>query len=953
MRLYLVNLSFTTLLLSVIFPLLPPTLNFSPLVAQAQTNQDKKAIADRLFREGEYLNVGDNLERAISKFKEALLIYQEIGDKAWIGKTLFNIGFVYYNKEEYQQALNYFQQALPILREVGDGTDQRGTLNLIGRIYGEQGGQMVNRGQYREALEKFQQLLVINRKLGGDGAKEAEGLTLSRIGLVYTNLGEYELALDSYKQALAIPPPYFTWNRGAMLFNAGKLYQALGQYELALKFYQEALEIARKPVLLVFDSRGQIGDIGGEVRSLNAIGGIHSKLGKYELALKFYQEALAVLRTIDNKTYKKNLEGVTLHNIGFVYLKQEKYELALKFLQEALTIFKPLGYKQSEGLMLNSIGKVYYDLGKYELAWDFYQQSLVIAQKFGDKANQGNVLKNIGYLLEKQKQPELAIVFFKQSVNARESIRNNIKGLPQEFQQSYTETIAEDYRHLADLLLQQNRILEAQRVLDLLKVQELEDYLRNVRGSNNTAQGVAERPQERQFREGTEAILNQAIALGKELAQLETIPVANRTESQTQRIVELRKIEQQINKQFNEFLVSPQVQELTTQLKQNTQGQTVDLEAYATTLQDNLKKLQQDAVIIYPFVLPDRLELVLITPYTPPLRRTVAVKSEELNRVIVEFRSALEMPNSDATIPAKKLYDWLIKPLENDLAQAKTKTIIYAPDGQLRYIPLAALHDGNQWLIQRFGVNNITAVSLTDLNTKAQSQLNVLAAAFTQGNYDFNIDGQRFNFSGLPYAGREVESLGQTVPNTKKLIDQEFNQDIVLQMNDYSVVHLATHAAFVVGKPEESFILFGNGSRATLRDVKKWRLPNVDLVVLSACETGLGDKLGDGREILGFGYQMQQTSARAAIASLWKVSDGGTQALMDAFYTALQNNKTTKTEALRQAQIALITGDYKALGGQRGLAVEERIRNSLPSRISDRLSHPYYWAPFILIGNGL
>lgn len=603
--------------------------------------------------------------------------------------------------------------------------------------------------------------------------------------------------------------------------------------------------------------------------------------------------------------------------------------------------------------MLNSIGKVYYDLGKYELAWDFYQQSLVIAQKFGDKANQGNVLKNIGYLLEKQKQPELAIVFFKQSVNARESIRNNIKGLPQEFQQSYTETIAEDYRHLADLLLQQNRILEAQRVLDLLKVQELEDYLRNVRGSNNTAQGVAERPQERQFREGTEAILNQAIALGKELAQLETIPVANRTESQTQRIVELRKIEQQINKQFNEFLVSPQVQELTTQLKQNTQGQTVDLEAYATTLQDNLKKLQQDAVIIYPFVLPDRLELVLITPYTPPLRRTVAVKSEELNRVIVEFRSALEMPNSDATIPAKKLYDWLIKPLENDLAQAKTKTIIYAPDGQLRYIPLAALHDGNQWLIQRFGVNNITAVSLTDLNTKAQSQLNVLAAAFTQGNYDFNIDGQRFNFSGLPYAGREVESLGQTVPNTKKLIDQEFNQDIVLQMNDYSVVHLATHAAFVVGKPEESFILFGNGSRATLRDVKKWRLPNVDLVVLSACETGLGDKLGDGREILGFGYQMQQTSARAAIASLWKVSDGGTQALMDAFYTALQNNKTTKTEALRQAQIALITGDYKALGGQRGLAVEERIRNSLPSRISDRLSHPYYWAPFILIGNGL
>jgi CHAT domain-containing protein len=490
-------------------------------------------------------------------------------------------------------------------------------------------------------------------------------------------------------------------------------------------------------------------------------------------------------------------------------------------------------------------------------------------------------------------------------------------------------------------------------VLDLLKVQELEDYLRNVRGSDNSATGVAERPQEQQFREGTEAIINKAIVLGKELAQLESIPVSNRTEPQKQRILALRKTEQEITQQFNQFLESPKVQEWIAQLQQTTQGQSFNLESSATTLQDNLKKLQQDAVILYPFVLPDRLELVLVTPYSPPLRRTVPVKREELNRVIAEFRSALKIPIRDAKVPGRKLYDWLIKPLENDLAQAKTKTIIYAPDGQLRYIPLAALHDGNQWLVQRFRINNITAVSLTDLNTKPQSQLRVLAAAFTQGNYSFKVGSEQFDFSGLPFAGGEVENLSQTIPNTTKLLDQQFNKDIVLQMNDYSVVHLATHAAFVSGKPEESFILFGNGDRATLQDVKNWRLPNVDLVVLSACETGLGDKLGDGREILGFGYQMQQTSARAAIASLWSVNDGGTQALMNAFYAALQGDNITKAEALRQAQIALITGDYTALGKQRGLVVAQRINNTLPSSVSNRLSHPFYWAPFILIGNGL
>jgi CHAT domain-containing protein len=147
--------------------------------------------------------------------------------------------------------------------------------------------------------------------------------------------------------------------------------------------------------------------------------------------------------------------------------------------------------------------------------------------------------------------------------------------------------------------------------------------------------------------------------------------------------------------------------------------------------------------------------------------------------------------------------------------------------------------------------------------------------------------------------------------------------------------------------------LFGNGDTANFRDVETWPLTNTDLVVLSACETGLGGKLGNGEEILGFGYLMQQAGARAAIASLWSVDDGGTQALMDAFYTATENGNTTKAEALRQSQIALITGNYTSLGQQRGVGVEQRISSSLPSQVVNRLSHPYYWAPFILIGNGL
>jgi CHAT domain-containing protein len=327
------------------------------------------------------------------------------------------------------------------------------------------------------------------------------------------------------------------------------------------------------------------------------------------------------------------------------------------------------------------------------------------------------------------------------------------------------------------------------------------------------------------------------------------------------------------------------------------------------------------------------------------------VSKEQLNQTIRAFREALGKPNLDAKKPAQELYQWLIKPIEQDLKLVGAKTIIYAPDGQLRYIPLAALHDGKQWLIEKYGVNNITAVSLTDFNTKPQSQIHILAAAFVQGSYAPEVGGKTFNFAGLPFAGIEVAKLAQTFSSTTIRQDKDFNLQLVPQMDSFSVVHLATHGAFVVGTPEQSFILFGDGTPVTLEAMKKWQFKNLDLIVLSACETGLDGNFGSGVEILGLGYRLQTAGARAVIASLWAVNDGGTQALMNAFYLALKKDKITKTEALRQAQIAMINSDRPANPSQR--ASIEIIQDGVPPEVASRLSHPFYWAPFILIGNGL
>ncbi|MCU0527821.1 MAG: CHAT domain-containing protein, partial [Elainella sp. Prado103] len=421
--------------------------------------------------------------------------------------------------------------------------------------------------------------------------------------------------------------------------------------------------------------------------------------------------------------------------------------------------------------------------------------------------------------------------------------------------------------------------------------------------------------------------------------------------AEQQRQDQLAQLQADLNQQFNDFAKSPAVRSLIEQLDFDVREQTISLGAL-DRLRDKLGQL--NAALLYPLILDDRIELIITTPNSPPLRRTVEnVDKDQLDQAIVALRQALTDPTSDATAPAHQLYQWLIEPIENDLKQANVQTIIYAPDGALRYVPLPVLYDGQQWLAQRFRVNNITAASLEELVTQPQSTPRILAGAFADQTlvYPIPVGTDQVDFRGLPFAGQEVATLGAEVPNTKTLVDRDFSLDAVQSLfSQYSILHFATHAAVVPGDASQSFILFGNGEFATLQDIENWSLNTIDLVVLSACETGLGGFDNNGEQILGLGYQFQNRGARAVIASLWSVNDQSTEILMTAFYNGLGTGMT-KVEALRQAQIALITNDFSAVGGSRGTISIISRRTGLP--VSPSLKHPHYWAPFILIGNGL
>ncbi|MEH1922474.1 CHAT domain-containing protein [Nostoc sp.] len=459
-------------------------------------------------------------------------------------------------------------------------------------------------------------------------------------------------------------------------------------------------------------------------------------------------------------------------------------------------------------------------------------------------------------------------------------------------------------------------------------------------------------PQEQQINRGFNDILTQQIILGRKLEELKKTSVDKRTPDKIEQIRELENKVSEIIKEFLNFIKSPEVIGYLEQINPNIRNQTLDLDGLRTFSEDlqGLNRNGENAVLLYPLILENRLEVVVVTPYTPPTRSTIYVKKQVITQTITDFVEALKNRNSNVKIPAKKLYGWLIKPIEPGLAAAKAKTIIYAPDGQLRYIPLAALYDGKQWLAERFNTNYITARSLTKLNIQPLPSLQILAGATTNRHIVNNVD-----FYSLPFAGSEVENLAAMIPTTKKLIDEQFNKkETIYSLTNYSFIHLATHAFFAIGKPEDSFILLGDGDIITMPDIQTLLLRNVDLVVLSACQTGIGGiNNGNGEEILGFGYQMQNAGARATIASLWSVSDGGTQILMNTFYALLHQGNISKAEALRQAQAIMITGEFKLIGSQQDRAILQSTRNNLSPKVVNNLSHPYYWAPFFLIGNGL
>jgi CHAT domain-containing protein len=518
------------------------------------------------------------------------------------------------------------------------------------------------------------------------------------------------------------------------------------------------------------------------------------------------------------------------------------------------------------------------------------------------------------------------------------------------------------YRRLASLLIDEGRIPEANHVLDLLKEEEYFEYVRGENPSTLT-DNISGTESEKSMEENFTRISEHITERGAELAAIRTkAKNGELSDDEKSREKEILSDLEIASRSFEAF-----IDEVSEQLEKKQGRRAAELTEHELrdlkSLQSTLKALGDDTVVVHYLVADDMLAIILTTSETQ-VAREVKVSSTDLNRMIADLRRDLMCPQKDPRPKSKKVYETVIAPIARDLEQAHAKTLLLSLDGALRYVPFYCLHDGDKYLIERYTAVVFTPASRDKLGIHP-------AASWTVAG--FGVAGKvNENFIALPSVKYELNGIVRQegsdgkgiLPGTVR-IDGDFTAEAMRSALDraFTVIHIASHFVF---RPtdKDSFLLLGDGSRLTLDRIKHqgFRFDAVDLLTLSACETGLGSSDANGREIEGFGVLAQRSGAKGVIATLWSVADMSTGLLMRRMYEIHAKGGINKAEALRRAQLELLRGEQAKLAATDEVPEERGSRERYCERgggpafeenPSAPFAHPFFWAPFILMGNYL
>ena len=803
-----------------------------------------------------------------------------------------------------------------------------GTSNQTIQVIEQKAEQLYQHDRYLEAIDLLKTAI---KRYQQQGDVVGKAIATRNLALIYHKLGEWKQAEKIIARAETIIATIDSQPEKSQLL--AQVLEVKGQVELSLGRSQQALKTWRQATSLYTEQGNITGLTQGKIYQASAL----QALGLYSQSLKTLTETNNQLKNEPDTLIKAQ----ALLNVGNVLNRVGKYQPAKTTLESAFTVAQEINNKPTMADILLSLGNNAMFRSEPETAREFYQRAIAITSQpdiqLRGKLDRLSVLisleqietaSNLAAEIEKllaqlpptqnniQGQISLARHLIELDTEPRRVVRLLTNAVEQSRTLDIVKTEAEALGVLGNLYERHQKWSEAQQITEqaLIKTQSINareltyqwqwQLGRILKAQDDKKSAIAAYTQ---ATESLQALRSDLLAISSDIQYSFGEKVEPVYRELAALLLQPQASQADLN-QARETIESLQVAELDNFFR----------DACLDAEPKQIDRLDPTAAIIYTIILGDRLEVVAALPGKPLRHYSSELPPSEIELVIASANSQLSQPRRLNLELFQQAYDWLIRPLEEELKNSKIKTLVFVPDGILRNLPPATLHDGKQYLIEKYSVAIAPSLQLTELQATDKDRQDILLAGLSE---------PRQGFSSLPGVKQEIEQIRPLFASDVLLNNSftELNFNRSTSQTPFRVVHLATHGQFS-SKAKDTFVLTWDNrinidelSRLLRGDSKQLR--PIELLVLSACETATGDRFAT----LGLAGIAVRTGARSTVASLWAVSDLATVALMTNFYQELAPGNTTKAEALRQAQISTLNNELFA--------------------------HPFFWSAFVLVGN--
>lgn len=853
------------------------------------------------------------LEESVAHFEKALTLARESNDSLMIGYTLQSIASNYREMGNYTKALNAFRETIPILEAIGNQGGLSVAYSNIGSIYREL-------QLYDQALEYFVKSLEIREKLNDVNLLATAYLS---IGGLQKDLGNYDQALIAYQKSLEYAIKAGNPVRKAVVLNnIGTLYLQIGNPARALEYYEESLAIRE------------------EILHPSQLTTLYSNIANRRFALGDIQQAADYYETVLSiRKEQGNMREVakTLIDLAEVEHKRENLYKALDYANRAFGIAdstKDYTLLTDASRWLGFINK---SMGNSPKALTYFQRSLAYSRSLS-KSSQIHPLIQVAEAYDEQ-DSDSALVYGQEAVALIEEGRSST-GSYSAIKSDYFERYSDFYIDMASWVLKyRNDISEAYALVEQAKARTLADEL--VQASQRI---------DEQLPDSVRIERNRKLsAIDRLYSQYHTTVNADKR----------AQLESEIRKQ--ELAYAAYQNELHRKYPAYKK-----LELQEPVSLEQAKEINDSRTAIVEYAMNEERLLVFFISagetavHQYELSELGSEPGLSLNELVQEYKDAIlsHAGRTELDLLSDRLYNLLLEPFEEQLA--RYSNVLVVPDGPLAYLPFEAVRHNNRYLVEQYNIKYVPSVtSLSLLKDPQQEQEKELLAVAGSEVMNVNSEtGQRISsLSSLPFTLVEVDSIASHFSNVTKLKEENVTEEALkVHLNDnYRFIHLATHGFIDEDNPNQSGLRLtgtqglevSSTEDGLLKSSEIYRLNlNSDMVVLSACNTGLG-KIVKGEGMLGLQRSFFYAGTSSVVVSLWNVYDRSTAHLMNEFYKSILSGEHVSGSSWTDRFLRWVGWDTSIPFGEKASA----MRAAKLSLIDHPLyNHPIYWAPFIVVG---